>query len=155
MGQEVSLCVSQNINLSFKHHIIYFNLMLFFVSISDRRTRSLPHYVNRTQQEGSSPFRQNPLLPESVSLSRDLISIPPTAPPLRRPPPPQYTAPGTSQRPRHKRRVQRTPSPPVIIPIIRPLMEMGFSISQIETALEETGRLLSPTFLLDNRYQKR
>lgn len=107
------------------------------------RLRSLPHYVNRTQQDGGTsagPGRSH-FIPTAIT-SRDIVSIPPSAPPLRRPPPPQFTAPGISPAPRqYKRRMQRSPSPPVMPPVFTPLMEMGFSVSHIESAIQsqDTG----------------
>ncbi|XP_052792636.1 probable E3 ubiquitin-protein ligase HERC1 isoform X1 [Mya arenaria] len=102
------------------------------------RARSLPHYVNRTQQDGTGhPSAHTSQLPSLFTQA--LVSVPTPAPPLRGPPPPQYTTAGASPVLRHKRRAQRTPSPPLMPPIYTPLIEMGFTSSHIDQAVEETG----------------
>ena len=108
--------------------------------------------LNRSRQEGTQPGGRGraEIAPTSLS-SRDIASIPIKPPALRTPPPPQYIAAGpsgsgASQSAGHstatrqyKRRIPRSPSPPVRPPIFTPLLEMGFSTSHIETAIAETG----------------
>ena len=131
-----------------------FSFSLCYSSIDSNMPRSVRHnflsLLNRSRQEGSQPGARGrvELAPSSLSL-RDISSVPIKPPALRTPPPPQYIAPGPSGAgllaghsigPRqYKRRIPRSPSPPVRPPIFTPLLEMGFSTTHIETAIAETG----------------
>ncbi|KAL4227433.1 putative E3 ubiquitin-protein ligase herc1 [Mactra antiquata] len=81
--------------------------------------------LSNTRRVGT-PTVSRPL-PTSIS-SRDIVPVPAIAP-VPRVPPPQFSL----------RRTRRPPSPPVLPSIFTPLMEMGFSISHIELAVDETG----------------
>lgn len=110
--------------------------------LRSKRVSSLPHLLSHVQQDGSSQnARSNVYTTPSAVLSRDIVPVPTVAPPMRQPPPPQLTTLGVvgRQTPRHKRRIQRSPSPPVLPYIFTHLLEMGFSVQHIETALEATG----------------
>ena len=138
------------------------HVRLYFSSIDSNMPRSVRHnflsLLNRSRQEGTQPGGRGraEIAPTSLS-SRDIASVPIKPPALRTPPPPQYIAAGpsgsgASQSAGHstatrqyKRRIPRSPSPPVRPPIFTPLLEMGFSTSHIETAIAETGILF--TFL--------
>ena len=126
--------------------------MYIFSSIDSNIPRSVRHnflsILNRSRQEGNAPVGRGRadlgLGPTSVS-GRDIVSVPVKPPALRAAPPPPFGATGHpaahSTGPRlYKRRIPRSPSPPVTLPVYTPLLEMGFTSQHIETAIAETGK---------------